>query len=253
MKLKYFDKNPMMNRALFLTAIIFLMQTACNNKIEKMKYKVTKIPNTHTIDNDWNVAPWNEIEPLILSNYMGDKPLHFPKSQAKVAYDNSAIYVKFKVEDQYVKAVAEKNQDPVYKDSCVEFFFTPGVDIKTGYFNLEMNCGGTMLFHHQLIPRKGGVSISDEDISQIQVVTSLPNIIDPEMDKKTTWQVSYRIPFSVLENYYDMKKPQPGTIWRANFYKCADDTSHPHWLTWSPIDFPTPNFHVPEYFGELEF
>ena len=41
--------------------------------------------------------------------------------------------------------------------------------------------------------------------------------------------------------------------WRANFYKCADRTSHPHCLTWAPVDFPVPNFHLPRSFGVLEF
>ncbi len=242
-----------MNRTLYLFTIVFLMQLACSNKVEKMRYKVTKISNPINIADDWDAAPWNEIDPLLVSNFMGEKPTHSPKTQAKLAYDDSTIYVIFKVEDQYVKSVHDKNQDPVFKDSCVEFFFTPGKDVKAGYFNLEMNCGGTMLFHHQLIPREGSVKISEKDIEQIKVVSSLPKIIDPEIDKKTTWLVSYSIPFSVLNNYHKLAKPQTGTIWRANFYKCADDTSHPHWLTWSPIDFPTPNFHVPEYFGELEF
>jgi hypothetical protein len=184
---------------------------------------------------------------------MGDKPAHFPKTQAKIVYNNSAILVMFKVEDQYVKAVYSKNQDPVYKDSCVEFFFTPGTDIKKGYFNLEMNCSGTMLFHHQVEPRKDPVSIRAEDIARIQVEASLPDLVDPEITEKTTWQVAYRIPFSILKKYHDFEDPAPGTIWLANFYKCADDTSHPHWLTWSPIDKPTPDFHRPEYFGKLEF
>ena len=229
------------------------MQLACNQKVEKMKYKVTKISNATAIGIDWKAPPWNEIDPLLLSNFMGDKPLHFPVTQAKLAYNDSMIYVIFKVEDQYVKAVNEKSQDPVFKDSCVEFFFTPGKDVKTGYFNLEMNCGGTMLFHHQIKPREGSTKVSEKDITQIKVVSSLPKIVDPEIDRKTTWLVSYSIPFSVLDNYHNLTKPEAGTIWRANFYKCADDTSHPHWLTWAPIDFPTPNFHVPEYFGELEF
>ena len=92
-----------------------------------------------------------------------------------------------------------------------------------------------------------------ENLKKIRVVSSLPKIVDPEIDKKITWQVTYSIPFSILNNYHNLAKPGPGTIWRANFYKCADDTSYPHWLTWAPIDFPTPNFHVPEYFGEIEF
>jgi len=242
-----------MSQKTLLLLIILILQIACNYKTEKMKYKVTKIPGTTSVNNDWDVVPWKEIDPLVLSNFMGNRPDHFPNTQVKMAYDEKAIYVKFKVEDQYVKANYEKNQDPVYKDSCVEFFFTPGINTKEGYFNLEMNCGGTMLFHHQMEPRKEAVTIDEDDIKQIQVTASLPKLVDPEISEKITWQVSYRIPFSILNNYHNLAKPQPGTIWRANFYKCADETSHPHWLTWAPIDFPKPDFHKPEYFGELEF
>jgi hypothetical protein len=242
-----------MNNLKYILAFVLTMQVACNNEMDKITYNVTKVPNFSSIDGGWDSEPWNTIKPVDLVNYMGDEPEHFPKTQAKVAYDNSAIYVKFRVEDQYVKAVHNKNQDPVYKDSCVEFFFTPGTDIKKGYFNLEMNCGGTMLFHHQVVPRKGAVAISNEDIQQIPVAASLPKLVDPEISEKTTWQVTYRIPFSILKKYHDFDDPVPGTIWRANFYKCADETSHPHWLTWAPIDNPTPDFHRPEYFGKLEF
>ena len=116
-----------------------------------------------------------------------------------------------------------------------------------------MNCGGTMLFNHQMKPRKERVVISDKDIQQIEVAHTLPEIVDPEIVEKTTWAVEYRIPFSVLDNYQDFSKPVTGSVWRANFYKCADKTSHPHWLTWALVEFPTPNFHLPNYFGILEF
>jgi len=39
----------------------------------------------------------------------------------------------------------------------------------------------------------------------------------------------------------------------ANFHKCADDTNAPHFLSWNPIDTPAPDFHRPEFFGELYF
>jgi hypothetical protein len=38
---------------------------------------------------------------------------------------------------------------------------------------------------------------------------------------------------------------------RANFYKWGDGTSVPHYLTWSHIVTETPDFHRPEFFGEL--
>ncbi len=234
--------------------IHILVQMCTGNQTEMAsKYKVQKISMQPEINAVWDKMPWSRIEPIQIKQFMGDKPEHFPFTQAKVAYDNTAIYVIFRVEDKYVKAVAGKNQGPVYLDSCVEFFFSPEDGIKEGYFNLEMNCGGNMLFHHQMEPRTKQTLLSEDHIAQVEVATTLPEIVDPEIVEDTTWVVEYRIPFSVLSNYHSFSNPEAGSIWRANFYKCADKTSHPHWLTWSPIDFPTPNFHVPEYFGVLEF
>ena len=34
---------------------------------------------------------------------------------------------------------------------------------------------------------------------------------------------------------------------------CADRSSHPHWLTWAPVDCPQPDFHRKEFYGTLEF
>ena len=43
-----------------------------------------------------------------------------------------------------------------------------------------------------------------------------------------------------------------GTItMMANFYKCADLTSTPHFLSWAPIDTPEPDFHRPEFFAPI--
>ena len=37
-----------------------------------------------------------------------------------------------------------------------------------------------------------------------------------------------------------------------NFFKCADDSSHPHWASWAPIGEAL-NFHQPQYFAPLRF
>lgn len=237
----------------YVFALFIPMLIACNQKKEIMSYQINKLNKAVDINAVWEKSPWGEIQAIELKNYMGEKPAHFPVTKAKVAYDDDAIYVIFHVEDQYVKAVHDENQDAVYKDSCVEFFFVPDGNIDLGYFNLEMNCGGTMLFHHQLKPRSGSVTISPDHISQIKVAASLPKIVDPEMDSKTTWVVEYRIPFSILREYHDFINPAEGSVWRANFYKCADESSHPHWITWAPVKHPVPNFHLPEFFGTLKF
>ena len=216
-------------------------------------YKVEKISEPVQINAKWDKLPWHNIQPLKINNYMGEKPDHIPTVLAKLAYDEDAIYVIFLVKDQYVRAVAGNYQGRVYEDSCVEFFFTPGNDIKNGYYNLETNCGGTALFHFQKTPRKDAISIPREVFDRIEMAHSLPEIVDPEISDPVEWTLEYRIPFDILIDHYDITYPEKGKTWLANLYKCGDKTSHPHWLTWSVIDKPKPDFHVPEYFGILEF
>lgn len=228
--------------------------TATGAKEQPMRYQVNRLREPMVVDGNWDREVWQKVEPLELTHFMGDRPEHFPRTQAKLLYDDQSIYVIFRVEDRYVGAVAKSHQDPVCKDSCVEFFFTPGTDTPAGYFNLEMNCGGTMLFHFQVIPRKDNIPVAASDLERIEIAHSLPKMVEPEMAGPTTWMVEYRLPIDILEKYCPSAiKPAAGVTWRANFYKCADDTSHPHWLTWSLIDGPRLDFHLPQFFGTLEF
>jgi hypothetical protein len=219
-----------------------------------MKYQVRKLAQPMKLDGNWEKSAWTNCPAIELKNFMGTQPEHRPGTQAKLLYDDRYIYVIFRVEDRYVRAVARKNQDAVCRDSCVEFFFTPADDISVGYFNLEMNCGGTMLLYYikdRLSENpKGYVEV---DCDPIEVFHSLPKVIEPEIVEPTTWVVEYRIPFGLMEKYCPVVKPTSGVSWRANLYKCADATSHPHWLTWAVVDNPKPNFHLPKFFGELEF
>lgn len=218
-----------------------------------MKYTVKSVDAPPEIDAVWDKNFWKHITALQLNNFMGNRPEHFPNVQAKICYDKHHLYVIFNVKDRYVRAVEHNLQGAVCKDSCVEFFFTPCTDISIGYFNLEVNCGGTFLFHFQKSRGCEVMSISTEHCSAIKLAHSLPNIVEPEITKPVTWTVEYALPFEILTNYTHMTMPCTGTIWKANFYKCGDATSHPHWLTWNKVEHPTPNFHLPAFFGTLEF
>jgi hypothetical protein len=241
---------------LLRAVIVGCMLTAPSAAEEKpMTYHVARAQAAIPFDSQWDGHFWKSVQPLELKHFMGARPEHFPQVQAKLAYDDRAVYVIFRVDDRYVRAVAQKHQDAVYKDSCVEFFFTPQEDVEQGYFNLEMNCGGTMLLHYQCTPRQESKRVSDADLAKIDVMHSLPKIIDPEITEATQWTVAYRLPIEMFSKYFPaaLHKPAPGVTWRANLYKCADDTSHPHWLTWSPVEFERPDFHRPQSFGLLKF
>lgn len=223
---------------------------------------MSKLPQSYTIsrcaervvlDANWDKPVWQHIKPLVLNYHMGEEPDHRPNVRAKLAWDEVGLTIIFRVEDRYVRALAREHQGPVYKDSCVEFFFTPGSSLGLSYFNLEINCGGTMLFWWH--PEKDeAIPVSTEDCERIEIAQSLPKIVDSEITEPTTWTVEYRLPFALIKKYCpDAAKPKRDVAWRANFYKCADETSHPHWLTWSYVENPTPQFHLPQYFGKLMF
>ena len=220
---------------------------------EPLVYEVNRLSESIEIDGNWDKPAWKKITPLVINQHMGEAPKHRPGVQAKLAWDDSSVYIIYRVEDQYVRAVAEKYQDSVCRDSCAEFFFTPGTDLGLSYFNIEVNCGGTMLFWWH--PEDGeGTPVAAEDADQFEIAHSLPKIIDPEIADPTTWTLEYRMPFSVLQKYCpSASKPAAGVTWKANLYKCGDATSHPHWLTWSYVDNPTPSFHIPSSFGTLKF
>jgi hypothetical protein len=194
-----------------------------------------------------------KIDALSLEQYMGAKPEHFPMVQVKLSYDDQTLHVMFQVEDRYVRALSKNYQDQVCRDSCVEFFFTPGENLGHSYFNLEVNCGGMAHFcWHPENEEK--VPVTLEDFKKIDLTHSLPKIVEPEIKEARSWSVEYKLPLSLIKKYCpEASMPSGEVVWKANFYKCADDSSQPHWLSWTFVDHPKPKFHLPEFFGSLKF
>jgi len=218
------------------------------------RMKVAKIADFPGNNAGWDAPPWNDVMPAAIERAMGGKPPGAPSVSVKVVHDDSALYVIFRCMDSHVRSVVTEYQGSVCADSCVEFFFAPGPGIADGYFNLEINAGGTALFCHQ---KARGVNVRPVpacDFAAIRISHSLPDVVDPELNVQTEWFVEFRLPMAVVEKHApSFARPAPGTVWRANFYKCGDRTSLPHWLTWAPVDLPYADFHRPEFFGELVF
>lgn len=213
---------------------------------------VPQISCCEAMSAGFNRKPWESIPAQSLSYFMGEPPVHRPDTRFKMAWDHHVISLIFQVRDRYVRAVARNYQDPVYQDSCVEFFFTPNNDLNTGYFNLEINCCGTGLFEYHPSP-DDMIPMPLESFQKISIHSTQPRLIEPEITSPLTWTIEYRIPVDILLPYCPVTVPVKGVHWRGNVYKCADRSTHPHWLTWAPVDFPRPRFHMPEFFGQLMF
>jgi hypothetical protein len=219
------------------------------------EYNVLFADRMPELKGQWDGEVWKNASSLAIDYFRPEGSKHHPRTICKLLYDANKIYGIFKVDDQFVRSVHSGLQADVYKDSCVELFVQP--QAAQGYFNFEFNCGGAMHASYVTDPTrvagrvKGFVPLPQEHADEIQRYHSLPEIIDQEITQKTIWLLEFSIPFAVLERYAGNLGNVRGQTWRANFYKCGNDTSHPHWGAWSPIN--ELSFHLPACFGKINF
>lgn len=220
--------------------------------VEYIVHMVTHYPEFRF---QWNGKAWGDTPCLEISSFRPESSDHRPTTRAKLLYGPEGVFGLFQVKDRYVRCRRTGFQEAVYKDSCVEFFVQPKP--AGGYFNFEFNCGGAALMYYITDPGRvpGGFKdytrLSPDEGQRVIVRGSMPAIIEPEIEEEVSWYLEFFIPFSLLQPYVGDFDFSPDAGWRANFYKCGDETSHPHWAAWSPVD--ELNFHLPRCFGKIRF
>lgn len=171
-----------------------------------------------------------------------------PDVKFSIAHNGSAIFIKYYVRENYVKAEKTRTNDSVSKDSCVEFFVAPANDGM--YYNFEFNSIGTCL-------AGSGTGRHDSktiDPALADKIARLPDIsTKPFAERKgdIEWTLTVAIPVELL--FRHETGDLGGQSFRANFYKCGDELSRPHYLTWNPVAWEKPDFHRPESFGLINF
>lgn len=195
-------------------------------------------------------GPWPGIPSLGIDHYLWLENGYRPPVEVKLCYSHSFLHVRFRVGERRVRVKYVKFQDPVYKDSCVEFFIDAFPESRLGYVNLETNAAGTLLaaFGPDRNNRK---PLWPEDLAGFDVASSIGGPCDGE-HSGDTWTLEYSVPLALFRKIYG-RDIRPGHRAAANFYKCGDETEIPHYGAWSRVEAPSPDFHRPEFFGEVVF
>lgn len=189
--------------------------------------------------------PYHSIECVNWPKEYPDKP----EVKFRIAYTDDSILLEYLVSEKTARAAARYDGDNVWEDSCCEFFLQP--KDSDYYFNLECNCAGTLLIakgktraDRELLPADAMSRVQRfSTLSQKQGSTRFE-----EISVSSPWRLSLVIPYEIF-GITDLT----GAIHHANFYKCGDSLSTPHFLSWTPIDTPAPNFHQPSSFAPLYF
>ncbi|MDF3077950.1 MAG: hypothetical protein K0S09_1839 [Sphingobacteriaceae bacterium] len=173
-------------------------------------------------------APWAEFP-------------YVPEASFTTVWTNGFLIIKYYVKEEEATATYKNSNDPVYEDSCVEFF----VSAEGGYYNFEFNCEGVCLAGFGA-GKTDRTPLPESSIRQIQVQSEIIHSLNGD----DYWELCVQIPFELFS------ADKPSLLregFKANFYKCGDNLPTPHFLCWSNIDTPVPNFHVPEFFGQAYF
>jgi hypothetical protein len=200
---------------------------------------------------------WSRAGELRVARFHAQSSRHRPETRVRMLYDAAGLYLRFRVRDRYVRCTHTRYQSKVCCDSCVEFFVQPRDG--AGYLNFEFNAGGAMLVYYIEDPERTATGFRrytklPRDVGGlVEICHSLPSLVEPELRKPVEWRLDVHIPFRVIEACIGHLGDVAGQVWRANFYKCGDQTSHPHWASWAPLRNGRLDFHQPQFFGTLRF
>ncbi|MGA1978071.1 MAG: carbohydrate-binding family 9-like protein [Bacteroidales bacterium] len=171
-----------------------------------------------------------------------------PDVKFAIGHTDNEIMLKYFITEEYFKAEKTISNQMVCEDSCVEFFVSPAGD--GIYYNMEFNGTGTCLMGSGTA-RENNNRADPDIISGIRRMTSVGKLPVAERTGQFSWDITIAIPVNVF--FLHTTERLGGKTFRANFYKCGDKLSVPHYLTWNPVNTRNPDFHQPDYFGILKF
>ena len=183
---------------------------------------------------------WDKIEKAPLDQRLW-RPCEAISAYAQLAYDESRLYVHLHAEEAQIRAENSGVLDQPCQDSCLEFFLSPAED-DARYLNIEMNPNCCLYL---------GIGTGRDDLVRLLPARGSGALDARCMRGETGWDLYYALPFSLLRLFFPAFRPDG--VMRGNFYKCGDLTQQEHYLAWNRVACAEPDFHRPEFFGELVF
>jgi hypothetical protein len=157
----------------------------------------------------------------------------------RAIWSEHALYMLWEVEGTGLNTdhsrPVEVEREGLYKEDCVEIFFTPNPAEPKKYFEIELGPYGH--YFDLAIDKKANTSDADWS-SGAQIRTA----VDPASHKAII-EVALTSP-DILHSL------KSGAKLPINMFRMEGKGTR-QYLAWSPTRTPRPNFHVPEAFGTL--
>ena len=197
-------------------------------------YPVSRTDRTDITPGD---GIWAELDSLAIDIFPWHAyAVYKPVTTARLLLCRDRLAVRMQTDEKPLLARAVTMNDDVFLDSCMEFFVQPDVD-DPRYINFEFNPFGTLL-----------LGIGPDRATRSRVAADLRRFRIDSRCSGGIWTLYWEIPFDFLREHGFLEIRRN---FRGNFYKCGDETDHPHYGCWNPVRLPAPDFHVPAFFGDF--
>ena len=193
----------------------------------------------------------NQPQLLTLNHYLW-RCVEKPAVNATLKMIAAGLEVSFTVKESQPLITATVQQEPmlmVCQDSAVELFlafadssdnasFAPRLE-HCLYLNIEINSAGCCYAKHGH-SRKGRTAFTPAEIAALQIKAE---------QSGDAWSVSLVVPRDFIAALAGYDAFAVGQTFALNLYKISETKEHEHYVAFNPVDVPTPNFHLPEFFA----
>lgn len=182
---------------------------------------------------------WDKIPRISLTQAVwSPNPAPEVSVQGTYAVDD-ALYFRIESSRYPARAVNTERDSSVWEDDCLECFVSFDGN---QYVNLEANANGAL---------RAGIGTDRKNRKLIDSLDFREKPTVQSMREKDSWYVIFRIPDAFIKEAFAVSL-HSGMRFTGNFYCCGDKTDNPYYACWNEILTDAPDYHRPEYFGQLE-
>jgi len=191
-----------------------------------------------------NYSDWDITQPIHITRYWsGERALATRHTEARAVWSDELLYIRFDCNQAEPLVINNAPQtdtktDKLWEFDVCEIFIAPNDDEPRRYFEFEVAPTGEWLdlaIHQTPQGRETNWQYESQMITSAKI-------------EENRVMMAICIPFSSISF-----QPKINMRKRANLFRCVGSGTNRGYLAWQPTLTTTPNFHVPEAFGWIEF
>jgi len=197
---------------------------------------------TYDIQYSKGATDWEKIPKLTVDVRNWNCPDPGITTTFQLVWNEDGITYHGVSKEEHILARYDAQNQPVWTDSCMEYFFRPNDD-DLRYFNFECNPNGAIYCGLGTdMPDRVRLLAQDEK-NDFQIKTAR---IDGG------WEMYLTVSTVFIRKFFPGYELKEGKVIFANCLKCGDDTPIRHSLSWNPYPEGSPRtFHNSNGFGKM--